>query len=100
MSAARQSDLSDEALEELRARYESGLSIPALIRELSHSHGVSNPFAVMYALMDAFDVGLGDVSCVDGWWPPDQEAEIADDKLDRFLRDAIEARRAEWSRDR
>jgi hypothetical protein len=93
VSGTRQSNLDDKGL------YESGPPIPTLIRELSSSHGVSCPFAVMYALMDAFHVGLGDVSCVDGWWPPEEEAAVTDEKLDRFVRDAIEARRAEWSRD-
>jgi hypothetical protein len=81
----------------MRARYVSGVSVPELIRELSSSHGVSYPFDAMYALMDAFHVGLSDVSCVDGWWPPDEEAQVTDDNLDRFIRQAIEARRDEWS---
>lgn len=99
MSGTRQSDLGDEAIKELRTRYEAGLSIPALICELSASHDVSYPFDVMYALMDAFHVGLSDVSCIDGWWPPDEEAKVTDDNLDRFIRDAIEARRNEWRTD-
>ena len=98
MRPTRQSKLDDESLDKVRADYESGSSVPALIKRLCATHEIVSPFEVMYVLMDAFYLGLGDVSCIDGWWPPSADGEVTDEKLDRFVREAIEALREEWSR--
>lgn len=76
----------------LRAAYERGTQIADIIRRETGFSGCS-PVEIMTAFMDAFGVGLSDVSCIDGWWPPDGESEVTDENLHLFISDAIEAHR-------
>ena len=74
--------------------YISGMSIPDIVRE----SGILNKMApnqLMVAFMNAFRLGLSEVSIIDGWWP-ERLSSIPEDKLDCFLRDAIELNRASW----
>lgn len=82
---------------QLRAAYRAGLTIPEIIRREPALAGKS-PSDIMFLFMSAFDVGLADVSCIDGWWPPELEGEVSDDNLDLFVRRAVEARRPTWER--
>ncbi len=81
----------------LRDAYLSGKRIPDLIREEPDLREKS-PSEIMLVFMSTFFVRLSDVSCIDGWWPPDCEAEVTDENLDLFVREAIESHRAEWER--
>jgi hypothetical protein len=80
----------------LRAAYEKGTRIAEIIRREADFSGRS-PVEIMTAFIDAFGVGLSDVSCIDGWWPPGEISEVTDENLHLFISDAIEARREQWS---
>lgn len=80
----------------LRSAYAEGIHVAEIIRREANFSGRS-PLEIMTAFMDAFGVGLSDVSCIDGWWPPDGESEVTDENLHLFISDAIESRREQWS---
>jgi hypothetical protein len=89
--------VSERSIRRLRREYRSGKSIGDIIRGDPKCNEKS-PFDFMHEFIQAFDVGLGDVSCIDGWWPPDAEAEVTEEKLDLFIREAIESRRKKMKR--
>jgi len=94
----READLNEgreSLITRLRAQYLTGKSIPNIIRNEA-SFEDSTPVDVMFVLMEAFHVGLSDVSCIDGWWPPNATSEVTDENLDLFIRDAIKAHQAQW----
>lgn len=80
----------DEITVRLRMAYCAGKTISAIITD-EIAFRTAAPLDVMMKMMEAFNLGLGDVSCIDGWWPPGSEAEVTDENLDLFIRDAIEA---------
>lgn len=88
-------EVSEKAVRRLRREYRRGKSIGDMIRGDPKCND-KTPFDFMHEFIKAFDVGLGDVTCIDGWWPPDSRAEVTDENLDLFIRDAIESRRAKW----
>ena len=79
----------------LRLAYRSGTTIPDMIRG-EPEFAKKSPSEVMLHFMTAFRVGLTDVACIDGWWPPDSPSEVSDDNLDLFVRESIEAHRSAW----
>ncbi len=85
----------DDVTMRLRKAYCDGKKISEIITNEIEFRAAS-PLDVMIKMMDAFKIGLSDVSCIDGWWPPVSEAEVSDENLDLFIRDAIEAHRVEW----
>ena len=88
-------DMSEAVIKRLRDQYLAGLSIPTIIRNEA-SFDTATAVDVMFVFMEAFHVGLSDVSCIDGWWPADADSEVTDKNLDLFIRDAIKEHQAEW----
>ncbi len=95
-TTARDSNLDDAELALVRSKYQEVSNVPQLLRWLASRHPEMVSFDMMWVLMDAFALRLGDVGCIDGWWPPDGEAEIPDERLHRFIAPAIEAARSTW----
>lgn len=93
------SDSPDAVTNRLRAGYLAGKSIPELIRGEESFRSVA-PADIMFKFIEAFGVGLADVSCIDGWWPPNAPGEVTDENLDRWVRRAIETQRSVWERQR
>ncbi|MDR3676857.1 MAG: hypothetical protein P4N24_15305 [Acidobacteriota bacterium] len=85
----------DSLVERLRHSYLAGNSISELIGGEACFREAS-PLEIMWKMMEAFHLGLGDVSCIDGWWPPGSNREVTDENLDLFIRDAIEKHRSAW----
>ncbi len=78
----------------LRTSIRSGVSVADIIRaELKFER--RTPHDMMFDFMEAFQIRLGDVSCIDGWWP-DGTGEVSDARLDEIVRRAIETRRHAW----
>ncbi|MGE0322519.1 MAG: hypothetical protein AB7S68_09455 [Polyangiaceae bacterium] len=76
------------------AAFRSGARIPDIIRgdpELSEMY----PQDLMWLFMECFEVRLGDVIALDGWWPYDGPSEVTDELLDSSIRRAIERRAIE-----
>jgi hypothetical protein len=85
----------DSLVERLRNSYLAGNPISELIGGEAGFREAS-PLEIMLKMMEAFNLGLGDVSCIDGWWPPGSDGEVTDENLDLFIRDAIEKHRSTW----
>ncbi len=85
----------DSLVERLRNSYLAGNSISELIGGEAGFREAS-PLEIMLKMMEAFHLRLGDVSCIDGWWPPGSNGEVTDENLDVFIRDAIEKHRSAW----
>ena len=91
---AKLREVSKKSVSRLRREYRCGKSIGDIIR-CDPKCKDKTPFDIMFEFMSAFDVGLSDVTCIDGWWPPESKGEVTDENLDLFIRQAIEARRTE-----
>lgn len=76
----------------LRAAYESGTALADIIRG-EPTFKDKYPVDIMFALIKTFSIGLSDVSCIDGWWPPDADSEVSDEQLHRLISEAIEQQR-------
>jgi hypothetical protein len=85
----------DSLVERLRNSYLAGNSIGELIGGEPRFREAS-PLEIMWMMMETFHLGLSDVSCIDGWWPPGSNREVTDENLDLFIRDAIEKHRSAW----
>ena len=96
MNEANIGDQKDSVVARLRMAYLAGKSIDTIVRD-EVSFRAATPLDVMLTMMEAFHIGLGDVSCIDGWWPPDSKSEVTDENLDLFVREAIEEHRADWN---
>lgn len=86
----------DSLTDRLKKSYLAGNSIGELIRGEAAFRDAS-PLEIMWKMMEVFSLGLSDVSCIDGWWPPGSNGEVSDENLDLFIREAIEKRRSEWN---
>lgn len=84
--------VSKESVHRLRREYRSGKSIGDIIRA-DPKCVEKSPFDIMHEFIRAFDVRLGDIGCIDGWWPPDADAQVTEENLDLFIREAIESRK-------
>jgi hypothetical protein len=80
----------------LQKSYIAGNSISRLIED-EVSFREASPQDIMWSMMEAFELSLSEVSCIDGWWPPGSNGEVTDENLDLFIREAIEKQRPKWN---
>lgn len=95
MNETNISEPKESLVKRLRDEYLTGQSIPIIVRNEVAFKGAT-PVDVMFVFMEAFHLGLSDVACLDGWWPPDSPSEVTDANLDRFIRGAIRSHQSEW----